>query len=397
MELLILIRPFFQLVNQYISGFTYLFSLVFFVCFIRDCAKSRLRFDRFEIIALCYFFLSIGISLISGSTVGTLLGQFNKLFLCLFSMLVINRLASINPHGTRASLIRKVTYLSAAFVLISLLLPSSYQSLWGAKTFQMAFSSQHETAELITLLIALIGYDLKLYSRFIPARLLIATGLLFALLMTGARTITIAGSVIYVVQLLYATKGIDRRLRGLVIVFSSVIIALVVLPGLSSTALFEKSKNLEGSGSSFSNGRDQIWLYYYSVFSNMPVINQFFGAGVGMILEHSRLAIGTHNDFLSFLISFGIVGLVFYLIYMARSLLRNGLAPCGLLAFLIFIWCAFFNGFSGYTELVFSLCVFVATYSKGAIAEPERSSCVCNLDSIYRDRPVNITNRGSVF
>lgn len=371
MELLILVRPFFQLANQYISGFTYLFSLAFFACFIRDCAKGRLRFGRFEIIALCYFVLSIGISLLAGATVGTMVGQFNKLFLCLFALLAIPRLSALPLEGRPAAAARVLTYAASLFVLASLAVPSSYQELWGVRTFQMAFSSQHEAAALIALLIALVGYDLKRYEGRAFVRMLVSTGLLFALLMTGARTITIAGCAIYLIQLLSATKHIDRRLRGILLVFAAVLAAVYVLPALSSTALFEKSSNLEGSDSSFSNGRDQIWGYYISMFSGLPALDKAFGAGVGMIVEHSLLAVGTHNDFLSFLISYGFVGLVLYVVYVVRSFTRCGAGRYGYVAVALFLWCAFFNGFSGYTELVFALCVFLASYPGDRALAPE--------------------------
>lgn len=363
MELLILVRPFFQLINQCVSGFTYLFSLAFFVCFIRDCAKSRLRFDRFEIIALCYFVLSIGISFLAGASVGTIVGQFNKLFLCLFALLTIRRLSTLSLNGKLAAAVRVLTYASSLFVLASLVIPSSYQILWGVKTFQMAFSSQHEAAALITLLIALVGFDLKRYEGCVFVRLLFSTGLVFALLMTGARTITIAGGVIYLFQLLSETKRVDRRLRGILLVLAAVVVAVSVLPALSSTALFEKNSNLEGSDSSFSNGRDQIWAYYISMFYGLPALNKTFGAGVGMIVEHSVLTVGTHNDFLSFLISYGVVGLILYIVYVARSFTHCGAGLYGYVAVALFLWCAFFNGFSGYTELVFALCVFLDSNS----------------------------------
>ena len=169
--------------------------------------------------------------------------------------------------------------------------------------------------------------------------------------MTGARTITIAGCVIYLVQLLSATKRIDRRLRGILLVLVAVVVAVSVLPALSSTALFEKNSNLEGSDSSFSNGRDQIWAYYISMFNGLSTLNKTFGAGVGMIVEHS------------FLISYGVVGLVLYVVYVVRSFTHCGAGLYGYIAVALFLWCAFFNGFSGYTELVFALCVFLASYS----------------------------------
>ncbi|MGN8709057.1 O-antigen ligase family protein [Collinsella sp. HCP3S3_B1] len=363
MELLILVRPFFQLVNQYVSGFTYLFSLAFFICFIRDCAKSRLRFKRFEIIALCYFVLSIGTSFLAGASAGTVVGQFNKLFLCLFALLTIRRLSTLSLNGKLATAVRVLTYASSLFVLASLVMPSSYRILWGVKTFQMAFSSQHEAAALITLLIALVGYDLKRYEHYVLVRLCISTGLFFALLMTGARTITIAGCAIYLIQVLAASRRIDRRLRGILLVFVAVVVVVSVLPALFSTALFEKSSNLEGNASSFSNGRDQIWEYYFAMYSSLPTLNKLFGAGVGMIVEHSVLTVGTHNDFLSFLISYGFIGLILYFVYVVRSFIHCGSGSYGYVVVGLFLWCAFFNGFSGYTELVFAFCVFLATHS----------------------------------
>lgn len=364
MELLILIRPFFQLVNQYVNGLTYLFSLAFFTCFISDCIKGRLRFTRLEIVALCYFILSIGISLLAGVTAGTLVSQYNKLFLCLFALLTIRRLSIFPVEGKAAVAVRALTYASSLFVVVSLAIPSSYQTLWGVKTFQMAFASQHETAALIVLLIALVGYDLERWEKGVFIKLLISTGLVVALLMTGARTITIVGCAFYLVQLLSASKHIDRRLRGILFVLAAVVVSAAVQPMLSSTAMFEKNSNLEGSDSSFSNGRDQIWSYYISMFNGLPVLNKIFGAGVGMIVEHSLLTVGTHNDFLSFLISYGFVGLILYVAYVVRSFTGCEAGLYGYVAVALFLWCAFFNGFSGYTELVFALCIFLASHSR---------------------------------
>lgn len=396
MEFLILIRPLFQLVNQYVGGFTYLFSLAFFACFVRDCARGRLRFGRFEIIALCYFVLSIGISLLAGASAGTMVGQFNKLFLCLFALLVIQRLSTLSLEGKQAVAVRVLTYASSLFVLVSLAMPSSYQVLWGVRTFQMTFSSQHEAAALITLLIALVGYDLKRYEGCVFVRLMISTGLFFALLMTGARTITIAGGVIYLVQLFSATKRIDRRLRGILLVLAAVLVVVSVLPALSSTALFEKNSNLEGSDSSFSNGRDQIWGYYISMFNGLPVLNKAFGAGVGMIVENSLLTVGTHNDFLSFLISYGFVGLILYVAYVVRAFTRCGAGLYGYAAVALFLWCAFFNGFSGYTELVFALCVFLASHSGvGALSSEVDGISASPARKMAQDRRYSAKRRAS--
>ena len=369
MELLILIRPFFQLVNQYVGGFTYLFSLAFFVFMIRECIRGELRFARLEIIALSYFLISIGISFLAGSAVGTVISQYNKLFLCLIALMTAKRLSAFPLRGKLSILVRVSTYVLSLYVLIMLLVPGSYQVFWDVRTFQMVFSSQHEAAAFITLLIALVGYDLGRYKGGEIVRLMISSGLCIALLMTGARTITIVGCIIYCAQIIASSKRVDCRLRGFLFVIG-VVVVILALPTLKTTALFEKSSSLGGGDSSFSNGRDIIWGYYTSMFNGLPIVSKVFGAGVGLIAEHSQLAVGAHNDFLSFMISYGVAGLILYVAYVIRSFVCYGAFPHSAVAIALFLWCAFFNGFAGYTELVFAICVYLATDFKGGIGSP---------------------------
>lgn len=352
---LILFRNIFQLGNQFFSSITYLYSLLFFAIFISKAVKGEVRFTKLEIVTFCYFVLSIGISAL-GSSVGTIISQFNKLFLCLLIFKVASE-ERIKPDGKLYNFALLTVTITAVYVCLSLLTDSSYSYQWGAKTFLMTFHSQHETAQFIVLLVASFGFDLVNQGtrpRAIKAiEVLLMSVLMYALLMTGARTITLCGVVTYVIFLSKLLDHVDNRIRPFLIVLIVIVACLTLLPHMSETVFFEKNANL--SSSSFSNGREDIWSYYETLYADQPLIEQIFGSGVGLISERSMLTIGAHNDILTFLLSYGVVGLVLYIAYIVRNLLNkeNGFQSFVLIA--AFLFCVLSNGFVGYTELI---CAF---------------------------------------
>lgn len=359
---LIVARAIFQLGNQFVSGVTYVYSAVFFLLFLNKAVKGELRFSRLEVITFCYFVLSIGISLID-SSVGSVVSQFNKLFLCL-TLLKIASTEKLAPEGKAYSAALLSAVFVSIFILASLLLDSSYSYEWGTKTFLMSFNSQHETASLIVLVVSIIGFDLnaiRFRNRLLGCgELVLMTALIYALLMTGARTITLCGVVIYAVCLFKLSHHLDKRIRPILVILVSIVAVLAVVPHLSDTVFFEKNSNL--SSSSFSNGREDIWSYYGALFLDQPTINQLFGSGVGLVMERSALSVGTHNDVLTFLLSFGVLGLILYFVFVLHLLWNPEARVFSLLLCLCFLFCAISNGFVGYTELV---CAFALVVSMG--------------------------------
>lgn len=352
---LVLFRSIFQLGNQFFPSFTYLYSFLFFAIFISKAVRSEIRFTKLEILVYCYFFLSIGISALN-SSIGTIISQFNKLYLCLLIFKVASG-TKIKPEGNLYNFAIFTAVITAIYVCMSLFMDSSYSYQWGAKTFLMTFNSQHETAQFIVLLVASLGFDLVSQEgrpkRVKAIEIFLMSVLMYALLMTGARTITVCGVVIYVILLSKLLQHVDHRIRPFLVVLIMTVACLSLVPHLSETVFFEKNSNL--SSSSISNGREDIWSYYGALYSEQPLIEKIFGSGVGLISERSMLSIGAHNDILTFLLSYGIVGLVLYVVYAVRNLwnIEERFQSSVLIA--SFLFCVLSNGFVGYTELI---CAF---------------------------------------
>lgn len=76
----------------------------------------------------------------------------------------------------------------------------------------------------------------------------------------------------------------------------------------------------EGHGGS---GRTEIWARKIEAYSQLGLSDQLFGVGYqnGMRLEYNYL-IGFHNDYIAFLVEYGICGLIAYISFMF-SILKN--------------------------------------------------------------------------
>lgn len=355
---IVFFRPLFQIINLILPGTTYIFSLLVFIPLLSSVARNHATFGRLGWLTFGYFFLTVIVSVAEGASTYTLVSSYNKLFLCLAILGLSESLSTVRIRPR----LRTVFFVSLAgsisYVLISLMGPSAYAVEWGVNTFLMGFSSQHETAELIVLLIVLVGVSLPSRNRLVLMFGGVVLGaLVYALLMTGARTFTVCGLVMVAWFAVYFARREFRRAGLLLAALAFVGMALLLIAFRGSISFFEKSSNLQES--SFSNGRDEIWSYYLDFFLHQSTINKLFGSGVGFIAERSAISVGAHNDVLTFLVSFGIVGLCLYLGFVVTCIFRCGVTATSICALFVFGFCALSNGFSGYTEMVIALVLFL--------------------------------------
>lgn len=365
MEELIIARAAFQIGNQFIGGLTYLYSLVFFALYAHASVTGNIKFSRLEIVTLCYFIISMGAS-ITNSSIEPIIAQYNKLFLCLIMLKIAEDTKCILRSKVYSANIC-ITVTISIYILICLANESAYSYEWGSRTFLMSFGSQHETASLIVLLISVLGSDLvgaKHRNMLVNScELVLMALLIYPLLMTGARTITACGIIIFLLYLLRLSKYINDKARPFLIGGAFLIAGLIVVPALTDTVFFEKNRNL--ADASFSNGRDEIWSYYWNLFMEQNSFEQVFGSGVGLIAERSMLTIGTHNDILTFLLSYGVIGLILYVVFVVNHLFNRQ----NLIMFAVLTGCfvvtALFDGFCGYTELVASMVLVKISFVNG--------------------------------
>lgn len=373
---ILLYRFLFQLGEQFIAGTTLVFSALFFGKYLWNAVFRQMKIDILTVIVYIYFLSTMLISFVYGSSFGSVLASYNKLFLCLIIVDFLgNRSNSISSLRISWMFLFSL-YSACAYVLVGLLIPSNYITEWGVKSYILCFKMQHLTATFIVLLIVLVYFDIKRRdgSRF-TSRLSLILALMYALAMTGARTFTVCGAVFVGVIMWDCLSQAGRRFRLFSICGIGASVLYYIARNADTLVFFEKNNSLAGDSSSFSNGRDEIWGHYGMMFMNGTWGERLFGRGTGLFEDPDALAVGTHNDFLFFGLSFGLVGLVLYLVYVFRSLLRGGISLGSIAASGTFAFASFSNGFSGYTEYVLAtlllLRCFEISRDQGAHAESQ--------------------------
>lgn len=350
---IMLLRPLFQLAEQYISGTTTIYSFVVIASFSISLLKGRLRLDLVSILFLSYIVISSLISFLYGASLGTLATTFNKLLL-FFALMQILRVERVRFENL--SLLRFLSiaaYIQAVFVMVNLGLPSSYETTWGVKTFVMQFSSQHLTASYIVSLLASILFEMNYLKVFKPsAAFIVCTGLMYSLMMTGARTITVCGAVLYLMLLFQYIAQLNKRGRLIVGAVLVGLITAVLLMDADQFVFFQKNQSINGS---FSNGRDEIWSYYLNVLRNSNPIELLFGHGCGFYSSRQAYFVGAHNDFITFAVSYGVTGLALYVLYLFSSFCRYPSKAIQIVLLVTVVFAAFSNGFCDYTDLVLAI------------------------------------------
>ncbi len=151
-------------------------------------------------------------------------------------------------------------------------------------------------------------------------------GSLFCIYKTYTRTVFLGGGLFWFTYLFYFKR---KYFYLTSIIFLSVAIFkfdvvrnMVTQENAYSQTINKKGLDLNAAGS----GRLGIWEHNLTLYSELPLISQLVGVGLGNELKPiagtvNKQWIGSHNDYLSLLIMTGVVGLFIYLMIYA-SLLR---------------------------------------------------------------------------
>lgn len=352
-----LFRPIFQLCDQFIpivtAAYSFLLLASFFVC----AGKGRIAFGKVSLLFLIYIAISFLISLANGASLGTLVSSFNKLLLFYVIFLTIQGFSLGFSSRRMHRVFQFLTYVQACYVLVSLLIPDSYALSWDVETFVMVFESQHLTATFIISLIAAIYFDMRLTSKKTWIfEFLLASGLVYALFMTGARTFTICGLVMYGLLLCRFLSVFEVRLRIIISVLLVAAVLSAIYAQQDMLAFFQKNDTT--ASASFSNGRDEIWGFYLDVLKDSDFLPLLFGHGCGFYETDAAFWVGSHNDFLTFAVSYGLVGLVLYVLFVFQSIRWIPNKKIAVVILALFVFSAFSNGCFGYTDFVLALAMF---------------------------------------
>lgn len=231
---------------------------------------------------------------------------------------------------------------------------ASNTEVWGINAYMGMYSSSHQAAYRISLLISYTIFTLTLSKKNNLFVFLILVTLIFLLLKTGARTPTILGlfivfSYIYNNRKKFLTPwmNIYKQNKKLSII---AIILIFIISGvfIYNSAFFQKMINRNGLA--FDSGRSVIWKADIEYFKESPLINKFFGNSLEKIYEINEDAIVAriwcHNDIIQILLHFGMFFVVifikeFYDFY--KILGKNNKLLIGLLL-IVLLFVSFYNG-----------------------------------------------------
>ena len=120
----------------------------------------------------------------------------------------------------------------------------------------------------------------------------------------------------------------------------------------------------------FTSGRSNFWARDLDAYNEQPFINRLLGCGFNFIRITNGAVVGTaergiwaHNDFIQIVITYGYIGLIFYLINMLSMFrtLIGGRLPRLINVSLFMIW--FFNAmFNMYFTYTCSMIALPVTY-----------------------------------
>lgn len=158
-----------------------------------------------------------------------------------------------------------------------------------------------------------------------------------ALALNASRGAMLSVAVGFVVLLLFSKAKLGYKI---VFTFVAAFAVFYLYNNQYFDMLEYRIMNDEGTGS----GRTEIWKAKLSAFSEGNLINMFFGYGHVGGANISGKHIGFHNDFIGFLVDYGVIGL-FFLLYMLyypiRILPKGSLKKPSIIVLIVFLAMSF--------------------------------------------------------
>ena len=389
----------FYMLNQFFSTISSLVGFLLFMelLILASNVSSKLYWKNFIspelfIIISCMILYTIYSLFITSLSFYTSIFMLIKMFTILLLMYYISYMEISGLYLKKILLM--CNYLIFSSIILCKLLTGrfSYLSYYGGNEYFGYFQNGHMIGMGITGLAIFQLYNFIKEKNLLYLVIFIIDSCL--VYMFKIRTYLLA-LVVGVFSLFIFNKKITLKFK--ITVCSVIVIVVTVLLNhridLSFLIINRENIMLEGDTflRSLSSGRTVFWLASIKSFLKADIIRTLFGYGVGgsqMIINLAlKQNIGSHNDWLMFLIECGLFGLILYLFYYIRSFnkyIRNSEKEYIISLMLAHITCSIFNGTINYTysSLIFFFVILYITtnsntnktFNKGYVAY-ENSVC----------------------
>lgn len=283
------------------------------------------------------------------------------IYLCIFTAFLVSNRAVISNYLVRdIGYIKMICRIWCIIVLVSMVLPSSYSKgvfvSFAVTTFRLSPSAIF-IMSLSSVLIAEEGSQKNLIYTFVP---------FLSILLGSSRAYLIVG----VLMLLLNLSMVVKR-KGVFILSALflLIAGLIIIINSSMGAKFISSISehaYQDPLGVFTSGRSNFWVRDLNAFMEQPLSKRFFGCGFNFIRIVNGAVPGTdergiwaHNDFIQILITYGVMGLLLYIVNMRIMFkkLLNSKIPflINIAIFMIWFFNAMFNMYFTYTCSMISL------------------------------------------
>lgn len=360
-----------------------LFSLVVLYYLTFHCNKLRFLFSYFSFILFILCSLPLLLSKTDFFIFIGLRDSFLFLFTCLLLICIQDKKFIHNlfiSFQKYAITLFAFLILLDFFLLLCLFLDRCYEDVWAwsGQYFKGFSFSPHALASSICLLSSL---KLLCIRKFKSHSFLLIISFLFdyfVILQTGARVFIIPSLLIIFLFLYYSLQKRNKRIIFFTAIFCAVVILLLTVSsnfvtkmnavdtyGIFHESSIDQTSNLNNSAysiiDSLSSGRLLFAKKNLEAFVESDIFNCLFGNGFNFayIVNSQYIAsIWAHNDFVSVLISAGVLGLTAYLVITLKVFLTiktNKILLTTL--FIYFFFPALLNGFYMYQTFLFSFVI----------------------------------------
>lgn len=269
--------------------------------------------------------------------------------------------------------ILNVVRIWTALVFISFFLPSSYSVEWGeAQYFGSFCQSIWRLAPTCIFIMTLSICFMTIYKK--KRYIFYSIIPLVCLYMGGSRTYLGIGLIVFVIAWYYFVNTSVKFYISLIPILGALVYFIFnssIADKISATTYTNDSYfDLWGT---ITNGRSIFWLADLKAFLDSNVLNKLLGNGLNLIYDINNDAfdglVWAHNDFIQFLISHGLIGLIIYLVVICKLCHKmkvkiNGVVPV-MGAIGVWLLNASFNMFYTYfcSILSFPFLVMAICYS----------------------------------
>lgn len=361
--IVLLFRPLISYINSYLNGIGIVYSIVV-IGLIFSYILYRNRILKKDAIFFIIFLIGIMIAILKSNdriiaiTISLRIILAIEILIVFKSKEIIYKL-SIVCEKYYKKIIAQITLINVC-LLINTFSSKSYMYMYDEKLFKGPTNHTHTLGYILILMTIITLVLMKIKKSKINILNLIL--IFYYIILSGARVVLITCIVFVIIEFV--------NLKRIGILMSAIVVIMTIISNnggfdnqkISRIPIISKMLKTEKENDILS-GRSTIWDIDKNYYLESNGISKIIGNGFDFqyIIHKAEynMSIWSHNDFISILLSMGIIGTVIYVYFMVSNLINiikikeNHFKGIIIASLIIII--AYFNGVYEYTDFLISI------------------------------------------